>query len=953
MIDTKNVLASFFLMIVSCCPLYAQQSKDYGWPAITSETKPWTRWWWMGSAVNRPDLSILLTDYQKAGLGGVEITPIYGVRGYESQFIDYLSPKWMDMLSHTLKEAQRLNMGVDVAQASGWPFGGPWVKPEDASKYITYLAYALNTGQKISEPILYIQKPLVTGVAKPVDIKQLKDPISANSNLQELSVEQVRFEKELPLKTVMAYSDQGEVLDLTSKIDAQKRLNWVAPQGKWMVYALFQGWHGKLVERAGPGGEGDVIDHFSAKATTNYLKHFDKVFSGKDIGGVRAFFNDSYEVDDAIGQGDWTPEVLDEFKKRRGYDLRNYLPALFGKDTRDISKRVRSDYRETISELILENFNMTWHKWAKAKGKIIRNQAHGAPGNLLDLYAVSDIPETEGNDLLNIKMASSAAHVTGKRLISSESATWENEHFLSNLSAIKKAVDRFFLGGVNHIFYHGTNYSPKQEVWPGWQFYAASELNPENSLWDHFSTLNNYVTRVQSFLQSGRAAHDVLVYYPVYDAFSETGDDLLLNFHDVKREFAGLSFARDSEFLLKKGYGFDFISDRQLIDLAVSGVLPKTAAERYKTLVFLEPKFMPVSTLRQVLQLAKEGMTVVFSKHLPTDVPGLGQLEPRRKEFKLLLDALNFSIASPGIRTAKIGQGQIIVGEDISLLLGQAGAKREEMIDQGLQSVRRTHKEGSIYFITNGSTSRLSDWVPLSVDFVSAAVFNPMTNAQGKAKVSTNPSGRKSVYLQLNPGESCIVQTFNRPVSGIGYPYFELAGKPKKLTGNWTVDFIKGGPVLPEKVTLKTFKSWTDFGGDEFKNFSGTAGYHTSFPIPEGSFSDWLLDLGTVKESAKVILNGKEVATLIGPVFQVSIPAGDLKQHNTLEIRVSNLMANRIADLDRRKVDWKKFYNINFISLFKENRDSNGRFDFSALQPVTSGLLGEVTLSPLKQINTN
>ena len=301
-----------------------------------------------------------------------------------------------------------------------------------------------------------------------IDISQLKQPVSANKNLQALALDQVIFKRSIPLRVLMAYSETGQVLDLTNKVDQQGILNWVAPEGNWKLYALFEGWHGKMVERAGPGGEGNVIDHFSNAALQHYLSRFDSAFAGKDIQTLRAFFNDSYEVDDARGAADWTPALFDEFKKRRGYRLEEHLPALLGRDTEEKNRRVLCDYRETISEMVLHNFTEPWKQWAQGKSAIIRNQAHGAPSNILDLYAVVDIPEIEGVESLRIKMASSAGNVTGKKLVSSESATWLNEHFESNLSEIKVALDRFMLNGVNHLFYHGTAYSPPGEPWPGW-----------------------------------------------------------------------------------------------------------------------------------------------------------------------------------------------------------------------------------------------------------------------------------------------------------------------------------------------------------------------------------------------------------------------------------------------------------------------------------------------------
>lgn len=940
------VLFCFWLPI----GLYSQHKNNYKWPDIRKETKPWTRWWWMGNAVNTTDLSLLIKVYHKAGLGGLELTSIYGVKGYESEFINYLSPRWIDMLKHSIITANRFGMGIDVAQASGWPFGGPWVKPSDACKNITCRTYELSSGESLKEPILYKQLPLINVVGPQVDIKKLKDPVSDNTHLQDLGLEQVRFEKEIPLQTLMAYSEKGEILELTDKVDRYNKLNWTAPKGNWKLYALFQGWHGKLVERAGPGGEGDVIDHFSAQATRNYLLHFDKAFSGKNVSGIRAFFNDSYEVDDAQGQSNWTPEILNEFKNRRGYDLRNYLPALFGKDTEDLNRRVISDFRETFSDLLIANFNSIWQEWARMKKSIIRNQAHGSPGNLLDLYAASDIPETEGNNILDYKMASSAANVSGKILISSESATWENEHFMSNLAAIKKTVDRFFLGGVNHIFYSGTCYSPSCELWPGWLFYASVELNPNNSLWDHFHTLNNYVTRVQSFLQAGKSDNDILMYYPIYDSYSNIEEKMLLNFHSIKTDFPNTVFTENAELLLKRGYAYDFISDHQIKQLSVSDKLLRSNGTRYKTILFPKLSFIPLETLKHILMLADQGASIIFFKDLPTDVPGLGNLDKRRSDFKILLGKLKFTTDNYGIKKADVGKGSILLGDDLEQLLSTVKIQREKMIDQGLQTIRRKYLDGNSYFITNWSKNKINGWVPLSADFTDAAIFNPMSHESGAAKVKLNRSKENEIYLQLEPGESCIVQTYKKIVRGVGYSYFELAGKSENLKGLWTIEFIKGGPVLPQSIKTDTLKSWTSYGGEELRNFSGTARYLISFARPTRNATVWKIDLGLVGESAQIILNGEEVATLIGPFYSINIPQNKFRKSNTLEIRVSNLMANRIAEMDRKKVDWKKFYNINFIGLPKENQNIRS-FDFSEKEVTPSGLLSTITLTPLTELN--
>jgi len=147
-----TVLLSFILAVV-----FAEAQLN--WPTVTNVTKPWTRWWWEGSAVNKNDLTWNLEQYRKAGLGGVELTPIYGVYGYEKEFINFLSPQWMQMFTHTLNESKRLGLGVDLANGTGWPFGGPWVKNEDASKTIFYKTYSLNEGEQLKDAIHYHQKP--------------------------------------------------------------------------------------------------------------------------------------------------------------------------------------------------------------------------------------------------------------------------------------------------------------------------------------------------------------------------------------------------------------------------------------------------------------------------------------------------------------------------------------------------------------------------------------------------------------------------------------------------------------------------------------------------------------------------------------------------------------------------------------------------------------------------
>ena len=197
---TKSFALKKYLLFILIILVAERPIAQINWPAITRQTKPWTRWWWQGSAVDKQNLSAVMQQYQQAGLGGLEITPIYGVKGTENKFIDFLSPKWMEMFDYTLAEAKRLNLGIDMATGTGWPFGGPWVTDRDASKYIAHKTYSLNAGEELKDTIHYRQESFVrTANGKPLRVDQVLNPITANKNLQEMAIDQVRFDVFLPL----------------------------------------------------------------------------------------------------------------------------------------------------------------------------------------------------------------------------------------------------------------------------------------------------------------------------------------------------------------------------------------------------------------------------------------------------------------------------------------------------------------------------------------------------------------------------------------------------------------------------------------------------------------------------------------------------------------------------------------------------------------------------------
>jgi hypothetical protein len=298
-----------------------------------------------------------------------------------------------------------------------------------------------------------------------------------------------------------------------------------------------------------------------------------------------------------------------------------------------------------------------------------------------------------------------------------------------------------------------------------------------------------------------------------------------------------------------------------------------------------------------------------------------------------------------GVQKAMTGKGAFIISDNMEALLKAGGVRMETLQQENVQFIRRKNSDGTVYFINNRTAKEVDGWLPLNSKAQSAAIFDAMTGTNGIAKYRMN-NGAFEVMVQLKPFESRIIQLYNTKRSGPNFPYFQTDGKPVEIKGEWTLYFMTGGPVMPVPVKLSNLASWTEIEGDAYKNFSGTAKYSTTFTKPGGKAAGWLLNLGKVNETAEVFLNGKKLITLIGPEFSTVIPDALLKENNTIEIIVANLMANRISYMDKNNIPWKKFYNTNMPARRRENT-KNGLFDASAWQPLPSGLSGPVTLTPV------
>ncbi len=863
------------------CPAQAQTNSNSikpSWPVATNDAKPGTRWWWMGSAVDKENLKWNINQYAQAGIGTLEITPIYGVQGNEKNELPFLSSQWMEAYNQTVGFGKDNQVSIDLNCGTGWPFGGPDISITDAAAKLTCVDTTI-TGKDLQ---------------KGVDISV------ADKKEKEYAI----------LQKVMLFSEDGKAKDITNQSDSQYIVKWKEAKKKssYRMVAIYCSRTRQKVKRAAPGGEGYVLDHFDKAAVARYLGKFDKAFKMNTAVFPQSFFNDSYEVYKA----NWTPTLLQEFEKRRGYRLEERILELLG-EKEDPNNQVLSDYRETLSELLLENFTQQWTDWAHQHGSTTRNQAHGSPANLIDIYAAVDIPEIEGfglsefgikglrrdsgftrkndSDVSMLKYASSAAHICGKRLTSSETFTWLTEHFRTSLSQCKPDLDLMFTCGVNHVFFHGTTYSPKNEEWPGWKFYASVDMSPTNSIWRDAPYLMKYIERCQSFLQYGQPDNDFLVLLPVRDMWSKRNgkgeNSLLMQFDIHSMSKKAPEFIKSILTIDSLGFDCDYISEKYLLSTTFTdGMLQTTGGTKYKALI----------------------------------IPGSGKMSEAARHH---LD-----------RLAKQG-AKIIYGIDNDKMLS---ITRPEEIRQntGIRIIRRSNEYGHHYFMVNLSPKDVSRHFKLSVPCKDACWFNPLNGKINKAEVSSD-----GISVDLKSGESMILQTYDTENVTAGLPYLTAYdGAEKKLASPWHLSFTDCTPKVNGTFTLDSLQTWETLKDDSIGLTMGTGVYSTTITLTAAEASkNWLIDLGDVRESARVYVNDSLVGCAWSVPYSLECPKGYWKKgNNSFRIEVTNLPANRIAHLDRQQIPWRKFKDTNIVNIHYK------RDNYAGWAPVKSGLNSQIRL---------
>ena len=848
----------------------------------------WTRWWWLGSAITETDITSELTALRNAGFGGVEISPIYApdATGYTSA--DYLSPLFVQRFRHAVRAARASNMDVDCILGTGWPYGGPWIDNNHRATGLSIVPASQSRRQEGARVI------------------------SHNSELVALAI---------PTR--------------------------------------------QQVKRSGPGGAGNVVDPFSRDATAVFLKPIYDFFAKLGPDTPRAVFNDSWEVYGATT----TTGIAASFEQAAGYPFAETLASLIAKPTSLNAKAQRSDYAAHIEALTHSEFLSPWSMFAHSHKAKTRLQAHGSPGNLLDFYAAADIPEAEQfgcgplvlsgrqplvpipkpvshevavEEMFICTLASSAAQLTGKPLVSAEAFTWLGEHGAAPLDHIRAEVDELFLAGINHVFCHGTAASPADAPWPGWMFYASNHFGPTNPWFAHLKPLTDYVARAQSLLQGSTIDGDALVYFTIWDdrgSVDKPGPITTYTLHGtaewLRSGMPGLSALVQQWF--RDGSQISMFSDSLIeqVKIGIGGQLTSHGST-WKCIVIPECTTMPETTLERITKLARAGAHVIFIGKTPTKVPGFHQSEVRQKAFDQIWSGI---LAAPSVKTVpdamsfRCGRGRITIASDWSAARAAGGWIKEPLASSFVGIRRIRIGTTPTHFIVNRANGMHQSHITVAHTGPhprTATVLDPRNGSKVIAPVVSHTATSVSLQADL-PADSVRFVIWDNPKMLAPIGIVGARRERNLMIGLWDVN-PGPGSVVPEVRMSTTLGDWCDWS-PAWRAFSGRATYKTSVVATPGRHIT--ISLGDVRHSARIRWNGREISTVISAPYNLSIAGSAVKSTNILEVEVANLMLNGLIGCEKSGMKWQKFY---FVGIDYKP------FTATSHKELPSGLLGPVVI---------
>ncbi len=882
-----------------------------------ASARPMTRWWWFGGAISPEEITREMTFMRDAGLGGVEIQPVYPVAvdnpALGIRNTPYFTDAWFDLLRHAAREAARLDLQFDLTLGSGWPYGGPFVPIQLSARRLQMFQ------QTVEGPRRVTFAPLSGEVMEGDNVLLIvATPLLASGAL------------DLVNSRIVGH---GEMALYNG---------WQVPAGKWRVTLAVDSATRMQVKRPTIGMEGYVLDHFNREALRVFLDAAgDRVLPELASVGPRpihSIFCDSLEVYGA----DWTGALLEEFKRRRQYDLAPYLPALW-EDAGPLTPHVRYDYHLTLSELILENFFQPLAAWSKTRGVSARVQAHGAMGDVMRAYSYAPIPEGEDNpghdrysvNLQHRRLASSAAHIYGKPLISAETYTaMRSPLYLVTLEMMKAVTDGMFLDGITQIVNHGYASSPPTAGLPGWSFYAASEINHNNTWWRHYKHLARYIRQVCALLRQGTQVNPVAVYLPLADVYAKYGCGSL-NLDEALQQHLGLELFNS---IRRAGYDFDTLNDHALTEVAtVSGSRLRAGTAEYRAVIVPPCELIPPESMARLLDFASSGGTLIFAGRIPGTPPGLLGQEPRTARLEELIRDLS---SKPNVhRSRNAGEAiehlRAALTPDFAIV--SAGANSEPELQSARENVgfvHRTHESTDLYFVSNISSLTRDLRVRLGCGHKRPERWNPETAETGLPLAFQYVGGGNAkcveIGLHLEPFESAFVVCYlpaDRPaITRTDLPSLlaiERTPDGVRVTGRagenreYTVTrfdgqtFSRNVSDIPDvvpiggpwklrlgnaaAVELDRLHSWNEL--PEGKVYSGWGTYETMFDLAHpGEDIAWTLDLGSVHETAEAELNGISLGAAWKGARKLSCAKALKAGRNLLRIDVANLWIHHVIN---------------------------------------------------------
>lgn len=885
-----------------------------------------TRWWWYGCAATRKEITRELEYMKEAGLGGVELQILYPLsednKDKNIRNIPYFSPEFFDIIEFTANKCREMGMRFDFTLGSSWPYGGPFVPQEFAMQCAIPYQIDLKGPQVYSEDITN---------------QFVGDVVVASIGKMENSVM-------LP-ETVRDISDKFADRHLFGWVWGKKIEPIEIPEGDWKLCFFVIHRYRQSVLKPAPGAEGLVIDHCSREALDCFLENMAQpIVDRLGKGAIDSFFCDSIECD---GQN-WSGKLLEEFERRRGYDLGKYIYALWG-DMGEITPHVRYDYFLTMSEMTLENFFEPLTQWCNKNGSMSRIQAHGTWGDILRAYAAADQPEGEtfGDhrtlecNSIHRRMAASAGHLYGKNIISNETFTWlGNPRFTETLEGMKASVDGVFLDGINQIVNHGYSLTHEGLDSPGWCFYASSHISHTNTWWPYYKHLGKYIHKVSAFLQLGNPHVEVGIYLPQADVWA---DNRLSDVHMAMRleDRIGRELA---DGINKAGYWFDYLNDHALTELAVpcqGGI--RIQDNVYRVILLINCHRLPPETAETLEAFVESGGILICVGGVPNDSCGLMNRGERRSKVVSAMDRI---FADKKDRIVSYCQQEIV-----SALRREIDPDVDIEKSQKVGYVHRRDGNDHIYFIANISPEPVRTRIAFK-DRTGGCFVLPTEGEEKLApvdfKTSVSPLGRPraEVVLDLEAYQSVFVIF----PDGMDISETELA--PERSSPVFVYQ-LKGWeffvPGREEKAFFQTPETWETISGLEY--YSGEGVYRTFFKY-EKRYDRVCIRLQRLYCAATVYINGQDAGDIWKAPYVLDITKYLRLGENTIELKVVNTLFNQVINpeggLKKQELpvvidEWPYFGNI-MNNIYKDKQPIGIGCDDSELVPMPSGILGDVVL---------